>query len=278
VSNGPLGSDWSGLVQQLVVSRTVADTAAFLDVLAQDATGGPFLAATTRPPARLRVARSLDTSVGVKPEPACIAAADAACTALAELGHEIEDVTGPILPSELYDQFIVLWCTSAASIPVDPAREHLLRPLTRTLRERGHALSAPQLAAALGLIGNAVRSAAQRFAGYDLIVCPTLAQLPARVGQLRDDDDPWSDFDAQVRYTPYTAIHNTTGWPSISLPTSWIEVPRSQAPGGGGDDGDVTLPVGVMLTAHAGHDALLLSVAAQLEAALPWRDRRPPVW
>jgi amidase len=151
-------------------------------------------------------------------------------------------------------------------MPIDPAREHLLRPLTRALRERGLQLSAPTLALALGAINLAVRAARERFAPYDLIVGPTLADLPALVGQLRDDDDPWADLDAQGRFTPSTAVHNVTGWPSISLPLHWVE------------DGGVTLPVGVMLTAHAGQDALLLQAAAQLESARPWRDRKPPLW
>jgi amidase len=266
VSNGPLGTDWSGLVHQHVLTRTVADTAAFLDAIAQDRTGGPFHAAAARAPGRLRVARSVDNVLGVTPHPACLTATDEACALLADLGHDVEDVAGPVLPAELYDQFMVLWCTGAGAMPIDPAREELLLPLTRALRMRGQELSAVALATALGLIGMAVRAARARFAAFDVIVGPTLAALPALVGQLRDDDDPWGDLDAQGRFTPYTAVHNVTGWPSISLPLHWH------------DEAGVTLPVGVMLTAHAGQDALLLALAAQVEAARPWRSRRPPLW
>jgi amidase len=93
-----------------------------------------------------------------------------------------------------------------------------------------------------------------------VIVSPTLARLPAYVGQLRDDEDPAADFAAQVRYTPWTSVWNLTGWPAVSLPLHRAEV-----------DG-VTLPVGVMLGGKHGSEETLLRLAAQLEEARPWRE------
>jgi amidase len=97
----------------------------------------------------------------------------------------------------------------------------------------------------------------------DVIVTPTLAQVPALVGALRDDDDPAGDFEAQKAFTPYTSPYNMTGQPAITLPVHWTD-----------DD----LPVGVQLIGRPLQEAQLLSVAAQVEAALPWIQRHPEIW
>jgi amidase len=91
------------------------------------------------------------------------------------------------------------------------------------------------------------------------LLSPTLADLPAPVGSLRDDADPAADFAAQTRFTPWTSVWNLTGRPAISLPLHWH------------DQDGVLLPVGVMLGAGFGEEELLLSIAASLEQARPWR-------
>ena len=100
-------------------------------------------------------------------------------------------------------------------------------------------------------------------AAYDAVLTPTLAVPPLPVGAIRDDADPAADFEAQKRFTPYTSMWNVTGSPAISLPTHWTAT---------------GLPVGVMLAARPAEEATLLSLAAQVEAARPWRDRTPPCW
>ena len=98
---------------------------------------------------------------------------------------------------------------------------------------------------------------------YDLVLTPTLASPPVEVGALRDDADPAHDFAAQKAFTPWTSAWNVTGMPAVSLPLHWT------------DEG---LPVGVMVAARPAEEELLLSLAAQVEAAAPWADRRPPGW
>lgn len=93
---------------------------------------------------------------------------------------------------------------------------------------------------------------------YDLVLTPTLAQPPLPVGALRDDEDPAGDFAAQTRFTPWTSVANLSGRPAISMPLATTMV-----------DG-VRLPIGVMATGRFGEEALLLQVAAQLEAARGW--------
>ncbi|GAA0977069.1 hypothetical protein GCM10009562_21180 [Nocardioides aquaticus] len=156
-----------------------------------------------------------------------------------------------------------------ALAPVPPEREHLLRPLTRWLAARGHAVSGPVFGTAVGAVRRHAATALEALAPYDLVLTPTLASPPLPVGAIRDDADPAADFDAQKAFTPWTSAWNVTGMPAVSLPLHQT-APLPDAPGG--------LPVGVMLAARPAEEELLLAVAAQLEAAAPWRDRRPPGW
>jgi amidase len=146
---------------------------------------------------------------------------------------------------------------------VPPEREGDLLPLTRWLRVRGAAIGAPALMATLGELQLRVRQALGALAGYDLLLSPTLAAPQARVGWFTETGDPADDFDRQRRFSPYCAVFNVTGQPSISLPAG-------TDPAG--------MPVGVMLTGRLGEDATVLAAAAQLEARLAWGDRHPPLW
>ena len=96
---------------------------------------------------------------------------------------------------------------------------------------------------------------------YDVVMLPSLAQRPVRIGELDScSDTPWEDFRRSGEFTPYTALFNTSGQPAISLPLYH------------GEDG---LPVGVQLAGRPADEAMLLSLSAQLEAAAPWAGRRP---
>ncbi len=150
-----------------------------------------------------------------------------------------------------------------ASAPIPPDREELLRPLTRMLRQWGSATPATAYVAAMRAVQLATRGHIAATADYDVVLTPTLAQPPAPVGGLRDDDHPEADFEAQSHFTPYTAVYNATGQPAISLPLQ-------HNPAG--------LPIGVQLVGRPGDEATLLRLAGQLEAAHPWADRHPPLW
>jgi amidase len=141
-------------------------------------------------------------------------------------------------------------------------------PLTRWLRERGRAVSGSEYAAAVAAMQATTRRAITGWHDYDAILTPTLAQLPAPVGGLRNDADPAADFDAQKAFTPFTSVYNVTGQPAITLPLHWA-APTPGAP---------ELPVGVMLAGRPAGEAALLSLAAQVEAAAPGPRRHPPVW
>ena len=276
VSRGPLDGDAAGLGVIGPLARTVRDAAAFLDAVAGPMPGDPhwapplppgetFLAACDRAPGRLRIGRYLQSPMPAEVDPAVVAAWQDASELLERLGHEVVDTTAPF-GAEIIPAFEVVWSVSAASAPVDPAREGELRPLTRYLRERGRSVSAVQYNQALAAMTAAARRGIAASLEFDAVLTPTLAQLPRPVGYFTHGGDPSEDFERQKRFTPWTAIYNTTGQPAISLPLSM------------GVDAGVALPIGVMLVGRPAGEAGLLGLAAQLEAEQPWSDRRPPIW
>jgi amidase len=276
VSNGPLHDAVGDLVSQGVLARTVRDAAALLEVMSGAFPDDPFRAPTMSPgellaacdvePGQLRIGRYAEPVVTRTAVDAhCLAAYEDASALLASLGHVVEDVAPPFGPDQVV-AFEAVWSVLACLTPVPEADEGRLLPLTRWLRERGRAIGGVELAIAVSMMRLLTRATITATAGYDAILTPTLAALPALVGGIRDDGDPAADFEAQKRFTPFTATYNVTGLPAISLPLHWAEV------------GEVTLPVGVQLVGRPFGEAALLSLAAQLEAARPWQDRRPPLW
>jgi amidase len=174
----------------------------------------------------------------------------------------VEDVAPPFQP-DVIGSFETLWSVLALLTPVMPDDESRLLPLTRWLRERGAAVSGIELATAVSMLRLVARVAMASTHHLDVVLTPTLAQPPALVGGLRNDDDPAADFEAQKRFTPFTAAYNMTGQPAISVPLHWTET---------------SLPIGVQLVGRTGDEATLISLAAQLERAQPWAHRRPEVW
>jgi amidase len=225
--------------------------------------GDTFLGGCDRPPGRLRVARFVDPVIAdADVHPECVAAYERAGRLLADLGHDVEDVEVPLSP-DATRVFETCWSVLTALSSAPPGREGDLRPLTRWLSDRGRAVSGPEFGLAVGEIRRIAARALRRLAPYDAVLTPTLAQPPLPVGALRDDADPARDFQNQKEFTPYTSAWNVTGMPAVSLPLH-------QTPDG--------LPVGVMLAGRPGEDRQLLALAAQVEAAAPWHDRRAPCW
>lgn len=278
ISRGPIDLDSSGLSVLGPLARTVRDAAAFLDATAAPQPGDPTWAAPLpagesyldwcdRTPGPLRIGRYLEPPVpGASVDPQCALAWQQASELLAGLGHEVVDIARPI-PPEAIPAFEVVWAVSAATIPVDPAKEHLLRPLTRYLRGRASAVSGADYANAVGQLNLLSRQAITTTAEFDAVLTPTLAQPPRPIGWFcgttDDPIDPAEDFERQKQFTPYTAVYNTSGQPAASLPLHWTP------------DG---LPIGVMLIGRPFGEAALLALCAQVEAAAAWADRHPSIW
>ena len=274
ISGFPMYGDPIGLATSGSLARTVGDAAALLDVLAGRRVSDPswapepsgtFLEATRRDPGRLRIARFVQPVIAeAEVDPECRRAYEDASRLLADLGHVIEDVPVP-LPPEAVETFEVCWAvlTALSVTPLAPEQRALLRPLTLWLGERGEAVSGPGFGLAIGALRRYASDALIGLAPYDAVLTPTLATPPLPVGAIRDDADPSADFEAQKRFTPWTSAWNVTGMPAISLPLHWTP------------DG---LPVGVMLAARPADEETLLSLAAQVERASSWTDKRPVLW
>ena len=277
VSGGPLGFGGFGLPTNGPIARTVADAAALLDVMAVPMPGEPF-PTPPRPPSGfldaarhpetylpkgrpLRVGRYLTPMLAdVVPAADVVAVWEAAATTLAALGCEIVDVEPPFAPdAEAY--FEATWPLLSLA-PVPPEKEALLLPLTRWLRAKAREITPDRLVVALAELQLRIRRYA-RDPGCDLLLSPVLARAQAPVGWFTEAGDPADDFARQERFSPYCAAYNFTGQPAVSLPV--------------GRDAHGS-PIGVMLAAPMGADALLIAVSALLESAVPWAHRHPPVW
>lgn len=269
ISGAPMYGDPVGLGTAGPLARTVRDAAALLDVLAGPAVGDPFwapppprsfLASCDVDPGRLRIGRFAQPVIAdVAVHPDVLVAYEDASRLLVSLGHDVEDIAVP-LPTEAVATFETCWSVLTALSVAPPGTEHLLRPLTRWLQERGRAVSAPEFGLAVGELRRLAAGALRALAPYDAVLTPTLAQPPLRIGEIRDDADPARDFENQKAFTPWTSAWNVTGMPAVSLPLHVTP------------DG---LPVGVMLAGRPAEEQLLLSLSAQVETAAPWVVRSP---
>ena len=269
------------------------------DVIAGPEPTAPYLAATPadtlaaqvgRDPGRLRIGVQIGTVITPDPDPEAKAAVDAAVAALTALGHEVE-----ILDELPYDDhamstdFLLTWF---ASVAADVAEVKALTGSgddgferdTLVMAALGRATSAPEYVAAVNRRHDHIRRLATFFASYDLLLSPTVAKVPPRIGAL-DLAKPLAlaaDLLLKTRtagllsytpivddmvkqnlgWVPYTQLANITGRPAISVPVH-------QTPDG--------IPMGAQLLAPLGGEGLLIQVAAQLEESIPWADRRPPL-
>ena len=267
VSNAPFVPG-IGLGTTGPIARTVADAAAYLDVVVGYEWGDPFPApAPERPfaaevganPGRLRVALAVESPIGSDVDPACVAAARDAADLLASIGHEVTEAAPDWGGIELMDDFLPVWQAIPALYPVPDASE--LSALNQWYLAGAVATTSPAYAGAIGRLQLRARRIAAFWADHDLLLTPTLALPPVPVGWDTEPEDPREQFDRAARFTPFTAVFNVTGQPAVSLPLHWT------------DDG---LPIGVQLVGPPLGDALLFRISSQLEAARPWHDRRPP--
>ena len=268
VSTAPFPS-LEGLSTSGPISRSVADAAAFLDVIAGYEPGDPwwmppperpFTEEVREEPGRLRIAFTSTPPYDTPVDPECIRAVESAATLLARLGHEVVEATPPWTDSDLVEAFITVWQVSPAIYPADP---ELFTPLNRELAATAHATSSADYAAAVAHVQTASRRVVAFTTGFDVVLSPTLALPPVPIGwQEEGVDGAHEQLMRNVAFTPFTAVANMTGLPAMSLPLHWSA------------DG---LPVGVQAIGQPAGEALLFRLAAQIENATPWADRRPPI-
>jgi amidase len=279
-SFGPgAGERWSGFSCEHVVSHTVRDSAAILDVIAGRMPGDPYAAAPpARPyrdevgadPGRLRIGLLAGPPrEGVAVDPACSEAARNTARALEALGHHVEEASPEAYADTGVGRAYVTIVTCNIARTLEAVGEKLGRALvpddventTWAIAEIGRATPVATYLAMLEWAHRfGRRMAAWWESGFDLLLTPTTAEPPPPLGQFVSPPDvPLKGFLRAAPFGAFTFPINLTGQPSISLPINMT------ASG---------LPVGAMLTAAYGREDVLFRVSAQLEEAAPWRDRR----
>ena len=298
---GPVyGELWEGFLQEHVLTRSVRDSAAILDMLSPPETGAPyrcplperpFLEAVSEDPPSLRIAVTTTPFMGHEVHPDCEQAVKEAALLLESLGHHVEEAAPEVDGEALAVAFVTMLIGQvAAHIQLltelsgrTPARRYF-EPTTWTLFRLGHALPASRYTLAIHHLQQAARRIATFFETYDLLLTPTLACPPLPIGALQPSalEKKLMKFVNTLGVTgllqhvglieeiagktfdfiPYTPLFNITGQPAMSVPLYW--------------NAD-NLPVGVQLAARFADEWTLLQVAGQLERARPWHQKKPPL-
>lgn len=275
---GPdVGEGWSGMSANHVVSRSVRDSAALLDATHGPAQGDPYWAPPpARPfaeevaasPGRLRIAVQTAAFNAAETHEDCVAAVQDAARLLASLGHDVEEATLEVDKETLGRATQVIIAANLRATVVDQAaklgrelREDDLEPGTHAMANLVQSADAAEYARAIRGIHAAGRQVSRFLADYDVLLTPTMATPPMPLGALSLSTTDIPAFIASItRTVAFTQLFNASGHPAASLPLFW------------NDEG---LPVGVQAVSRFGDEATLLRLAAQLERARPWFDRRP---
>ncbi len=298
VPAGPAQSEsFHGAALDGVVSRSVRDSAIGLQCLIGEDPAGPYAAALPerslvdeldRAPGRLRIGFTSQSALG-EPHPHAVAALDDAAALLASLGHEVEPVESPVNLDALTVDFLQAWSVKLAASIDETVRLTGAPPQSFELDSRllgaiGRTYSGPEYVATLDRWHAHTRRLAAFHERYDLLLTPSLASPPVRVGELATASHLHAigkialalrlapvlrrtgviDQVARqnLRPVPYTQLANITGRPAMSVPLYWTP------------DG---LPLGVQFVAPLRGEGTLLRLASQLEQARPWADREPPL-
>jgi amidase len=299
---GPVeGEIWLGLGVEHVLTRSVRDSAAVLDATCGPDPGAPyslppperpFLEAIERRPAGVRVAFTTESPLGTDVHPECVGAVQEAARLLEERGHQVEEATPDVDGWEAADAWLTI-CFSAVAAEVGRLRNVLGRrprpsdvePMTWTMGLLGRAFTAADLGRAIEFRNQVGRAMGRFHQTCDVYLTPTTAQPPARLGELHPKPAERALMkvvnslgagrvlkasgitrqmaESGLSWVPFTQLANLAGQPAASLPLHWTA------------DG---LPCGVMISSSIGDDATVLRLAAQVEEARPWFDRRPPLF
>lgn len=278
VPMGPTAMEgWNGCSAHHAVTISVRDSAALLDISQGAELGAPYWCP---PPARpfmkevgaevgqLRIALAIVPPGGVAVDPECKQATQDVAKLCESLGHKVEETTLPIDNVFFRQSFLTVITVSmaraledAASVLGHAVTEADVEPATWAMYQQGKQINSTVYSRSIANMHQVGLTMAKFQEKYDVILSPTLAKPPVKLGVL-SLDDPVRYGKEVSEFSPYTALYNVTGQPSMSVPLHWTA------------DG---LPVGVMFSGRFGDEATLFRLAAQLEKAKPWANRKPNV-
>ncbi|GGH95824.1 amidase [Arthrobacter liuii] len=266
VAAGESAGDPARLVAPGPLARSAEDAALMMDVLVP---GGGYLAAVRKEPPRLRIGVTLDSpwssTFPFTPDQEALDALRIGEKLLEGAAHATSDAA--IRYDNRYpDAFTTAWTAGVGAARINPRREALLAPLTRTFRRRAQQRSPAKLAEALAFLRQFQHDTVTQYGQWDLMLMPALAQTPRPVGWFTGTahgGDRWpsaqwpgdadGDYRKQCEYAPWSSMVNVCGLPAITIPVHWT----------GGATG-TGLPMGIQLVGPMGSEALLLQVAHQL--------------
>jgi amidase/6-aminohexanoate-cyclic-dimer hydrolase len=277
----PLGPDvgegWSGASVGHAVTRSVRDSAALLDATAGPDVGdpywapppeGPYLAEAGKDPGKLKIALTTRAWSGHPVHADCAAAVSHAAKLCESLGHAVEEAS-PVIDEEMHAwaRRIVIGANTRMTLEArgkalgrEP-RPDDVEAFTWRAAESGREFTATDYAAAIRALHQIGRVVGRFFTRFDVLLTPTMCEPPHKLGVLGPtNNDAQNYLRALLGTIAFTSLFNTAGNPAMSVPLYWS---------GEG------LPIGVQFAADFGDEAALFRLAAQLEAAQPWAERRP---
>jgi Asp-tRNA(Asn)/Glu-tRNA(Gln) amidotransferase A subunit family amidase len=282
-ARNPMGPDagegWSGASIGHAVTWSVRDSAALLDATSGPDIGDPywappparpFLEEVGRDPGRLRIALTTTPWLAGPVDPECVEAARGAAKLCASLGHHIEEAR-PQIDEAAWSQASRTIVVASLTFTLETRAAALGRPLSQDDVERitwervqeARAFSATDYARAIHTVHRTGRAVARFLEQYDILLTPTMAKPPHPLGVLSLSNPDSAAFTAaRTASVGFTALFNSSGHPAMSVP---LAMSKSG------------LPLGVQFVARFGDEATLFRLASQLEAAQPWKDRRPPL-
>ena len=265
---------WLGLSAHHVVTRSVRDSALLLQLTQGPEPGsrtgpvpGHVMEAIARPPRRLRIALMTQNPFGAPVHPDCLAAARGAAKLCESLGHQVEVAAPRLDVGALFGSMAIVTATGVLHTVGArekelgrPVREDELEPLNWRSLQLARQYTADQTYTARTAFDQGARSIDIFLQTYDLILSPVTAGPAPLLGTMALDQ-PYEDYArVAMQASPFTAIFNMTGHPAMAVPLHWSEQ---------------GMPFGAQFAGRYGDEATLLALAAQLEQAAPWKDRRP---
>ena len=273
---GPAGGDGNGMSTQHVMSRSVRDSALLLDISRGPEPGGygsiraperPYFEEVSRATGKLRIGLMKTPVIPVPVDPECVAAVENAARLCESLGHRVEEVTLPVNGMEAYLAAGKL--LSLSSNVAIQAREKVLgrkvtekdiEPINWARYHQYKNVTGEEILAARSLQVKVHWQMAEFMKNYDVILSPTLPVLPAKIGEMGPKQPMKQVEQLASMYSLFTLLYNFTGQPAMSVPLHW------SANG---------LPVGVQFAGRYAEEDVLFRLAAQLEEAAPWWNKRP---
>ena len=271
VSQGPhLGESWAGFSTSGPLARSVADAAALLDVMSGYEAGDPywappperpFLDEVGRDPGRLRVGLLTRAATGVPVDENVLDATHEAARLLESLGHAVEPMEdADWVDPDITSHFIkVVQSSTAYYEGLDLEK---IEVANRVLAEAAEETSSLTYIKALRSMHSFTRRVISLWTDIDVLLTPTLALPPVKIGWMFEDPDPWAQLIRAGMFMPFTPLANITGQPAASVPLHWT---------------DDEIPIGTQLVGPPAGEGMLFRLSAQLEEARPWAHRHPPI-